>query len=307
METSAILSLKQSSSSNEEAELKRMKSTKSYNDDPLMNDSLPNNILQDIKQLQNKVKSIENDMFKKKKPDFRKEIKIEILNILKAEPELMGWNSANTKQLEDRILKLENELQDMMTLVLELCDSFPKGDSELVSQCESKQLHKLVKLELDTLTREVLDSNKRTLKSFNKDEIRQLRADLKAGQKRNSAMESRLETLENANRSKQSISNSKENETKSNNTNAKSGSSNDLKTKVAKFQTENKTLVKKDEKIPHDEKKSSSTKVSVSTVAITKRKAKKSSKKDVIKTEKKREELSKNKLNELKKVLPESG
>jgi len=247
LETSAISSLKQFTSSNEGVELKIMKSTKSDENESLMNDS--KNILQDIKQLQYKVKSIENDSFKKKKPDFRKEIKMEILNILKTEPELMGWNSAKTKRLEDRILKLENELQDMMTLVLELCDSFPKGDSESVSQCESKQLHKLVKLELDTLTKEVLDSNKQTLKSFNKGEIKQLRADLKAERKRNNTMENRLKTLENANKSKQSISKSKEKETKSNNINAKSGSSNDLKTKGGQ------TSTKKDDKIPKDEKK----------------------------------------------------
>ena len=93
--------------------------------------------------------------------------------------------------------------------------------------------------------------------------------------------------------------------------NTKTGSSNDLKTKGAKFQTENQSLVKKDEKIPHDEKKPSSTKGPVSTVANKKRKAKKSSKKDVITTEKKTEELSRNKLNEMKKdeifVLTESG
>lgn len=274
-----------------------------------MNDSLAKNVLQDIKQLQFKVDSIEHEIFKKKKPDFGKEIKTEILNILKNEPELMGWNLAYTKRLEDKILKLENELRDMMTLVLELCDSFTKGSSESVSQCESKQLHKLVKLELDTLTKEVLDSNKQALKSFNNGQIKQMRAELNTERKKNNEIESRLKILENKS--------TKSKDTESNNANTKDGIAANLKTKEVKFQTENQKLgkgIKLDDKISHDEKKLTSTKGPSSNVTNTKKKAAKSStgsKKDTVISENKATEASKNKNNDLKKdkiyLLSESG
>ena len=218
----------------------------------------PFNIKQDVQVLQSKVKAIDSELCI---------LKTEFFKMLKSEPKLKeGDFTALTKASEDRILKVECELQDMMVLVLELCDSFPKDDSTTVSQCNSRQLHTMVKLELETLTKEVISSNKKALKSFEKiskieeGKIKRLKDALNAEKNRNDKLEKRLQHLENASKSIQTSTKSNEQKKAVLNTNVKSAKSTGVRSKEEnvkkEYQKTTKTVegIKDVNMIPQEEK-----------------------------------------------------